>query len=215
MTNAKQFFLFLLGACSFCFTQAQGTIAISKTDSAHLPKNIKYTGTLKEALRWTDSLGTHYIVTAESGIYQNPVFKHESDGQDAEVFACHYIAGKDSLSLVWKIHDFIKDCPVDLGARFLPKTLQVTDLDNDGIPEVWIMYKMVCHGDVSPWEMKLIMYEGMQKHAMRGENLVRLSANEQYGGKYKFDKAFSEAPKPFRDFAIKNWNKNIAQKIGE
>ena len=101
MTHAKQFFLFLLGTCSFCFTQAQGTIAVSKTDSAHLPKNIKYAGNLKEAIRWTDSLGTHYIIAAESGIYQNPVFKHESDGLDAEVFACHYIAGKDSLSLVW------------------------------------------------------------------------------------------------------------------
>jgi len=215
MHNSQPLLLCLILSCGLTFGYAQGTVAVTKTDSAHLPRKITYAGTFKEAIRWSDSLGTHFIVTTETGIHQNPAFKHEDDGMDAEVFAYHYIAGKDSIALAWKLHDFIMDCQVDLGARFLPKTLQVTDLDKDGTPEVWLMYQIVCHGDISPWEMKFITYEGMQKHAMRGERQIRISAKEVYGGNYKFDKAFNDAPASFRDFALKNWKKHMPQKIGE
>ena len=34
------------------------------------------------------------------------------------------------------------------------------------------MYKTVCHVDVSPCDMKIIMYQGGQKYAIRGKNKV-------------------------------------------
>jgi hypothetical protein len=187
---------------------AQGTIKVTKLDKSQLPAGIKYAGKLKNAIRWTDSSGNNIVVTAETGIYENPRFKHESEGSDAELFAYHFIIG-DSLRQTWKVYDYIKDCPVDLEARFVPNTLQVTDLNNDGVGEVWIMYKTVCHGDVSPLNMKIIMYEGKQKFGMRGRNKVKVSDKDYEGGEYKFDEAFSAAPAAFREFAIKLWNKNV------
>lgn len=74
------------------------------------------------------------------------------------------------------------------------------------------MYKTVCHGDVSPCDMKIIMYQGTQKFAMRGQNKVKISKNESIGGKYTFDKAFIEAPKSFTNFALTLWNTNVVQK---
>ena len=73
----------------------------------------------------------------------------------------------------WKVYDYIDDCPVDIVASFVKNTFKITDLDNNGVAEIWLMYKTVCHGDVSPSEMKIIMYQGNQKFAMRGENKVQ------------------------------------------
>jgi hypothetical protein len=189
---------------------AQSPIKVTNLDKSKLPAGIKYAGNLKNAIRWTDKLGDNILVTTETGNYTNPKFKHESDGADAELYALHYLVG-DSLQQTWKVYDLIKDCPVDIEAKFIKNTLQVTDLNNDGIGEVWIMYKTVCHGDVSPYEMKIIMYEGKQKYAMRGHNKVRVSEKEFDGGDYKFDPAFIAGPAAFRDFALKLWNKNILQ----
>jgi hypothetical protein len=73
------------------------------------------------------------------------------------------------------------------------------------------MYKTACHGDVSPCDMKIIMYEGTNKYAMRGQNKVQLSEHEFYGGDYTFDRAFKQSPKVFKEFAIDLWEKNIMQ----
>lgn len=54
------------------------------------------------------------------------------------------------------------------------------------------------------------MYEGKQKHAIRGENRIQSGVDEHgkavfYGGEYQADKAFSNAPAVFLDFAKKMW----------
>lgn len=198
-----------------CFANAaQAQLKATKLDSAQVPKSIKYTGKFNSALRWTDQLGDNLVVTVETGIYRNPKFKHESEGSDAELFAYHYII-KERAEQTWKIYDFIKDCDFDIVASFIKNTLQVTDLNNDGIGEVWVMYKTACTSDVSPFDMKIIMYQGQQKYAMRGHNKVQLTKNESYGGDYKFDNAFNAGPKVFREFALKLWNKNILQSWGQ
>lgn len=189
---------------------AQGSIKVTLIDKSKLPAGIKFPGKLKQAIRWTDQSGDNIVVTTETGIYTNPKFKHESDGSDAELYAFHYNIG-DSIQQIWKVYDFISDCPVDLEASFVKNTLQVTDLNNDGVGEIWIVYRTVCHGDVSPSDMKIIMYQGKQKFAMRGNTKVQVGEKEFVGGEYKFDAAFAAAPGAFRDFALKLWNKNIMQ----
>ena len=63
--------------------------------------------------------------------------------------------------------------------------------------------------------MKIIMYHGQQKYAIRGQNKVQISENEFYGGDYQFDKGFANGPKEFLEFAKKLWDKNILQTWGE
>ncbi|HRI34938.1 MAG TPA: hypothetical protein PLD02_14410, partial [Saprospiraceae bacterium] len=138
-------------------------------------------------------------------------FKHENNGADAELFTYHYLVKGDIAFQTWRVYDFISDCPVDIEAKFVKNSFQVTDLNQDGIGEIWILYKIVCHGDVSPCDMKIIMYHGQQKYAMRGQNKVQISDKEFYGGDYKFDKAFNYGPKEFLEFAKKLWDENIMQ----
>jgi len=212
----KKFLLSALTVVSFTVAHSQ----IKKLDVNNLPKDIKYEGKIIDAVRYTDGLGDNIVLTTETGIYQSKKFKHESDGSDAELFAYHYIIKNGAATPTWKVYDYISDCPVDIEASFVKDTFQVTDLDKDGTKEVWMMYKTVCHGDVSPCDMKVIMYEGTQKYALRGENKVAVGKNDngeyQYiGGEYKADPAFANGPAAFLAFAKALWAKNIMQKWGE
>jgi hypothetical protein len=206
--------LYLLTLLCSMTAVGQGQINTTNLDTNKLPNGIKYTGKIKTAVRWTDKSGDNIVITTETGVTVNK--KDPSDDfRDAELYAYHFIVGKDSSNLTWKVYDFIKECPLDIAANFVKNTFQVTDLNNDGVAEVWLMYKLVCHGDVSPCDMKIIMYQGQQKYAMRGQNKVQVSDNEFYGGDYKFDKAFTEGPTTFKDYATKLWDKNSIETWGE
>ena len=189
---------------------AQSKITFVKLAEKDIPKEIIISGKIKEAISLNDKNGENIVVLSETGEYENK--DSENNGRDAEIFAYNFIRNEKSVQQKWRIYDYIKDCPVDIEANFIKNTLKATDLNKNGIAEIWIMYKKVCHGDVSPCEMKIIMYEGNNKFAMRGENRVQLSKTEFFGGTYKFDKAFNESTKEIKEFAKSMWKKNINQK---
>jgi hypothetical protein len=203
--------LFLLLTALFleraCFAQFN----IAKPDSASLPKGIVFKGHIVNTASWVDSLGENVVILTETGEYQSTTIKNDDSYRDAALYAYHYLIQKDSVKLLWRVYDFTKECPVDLYANFIKNTFAVTDLNHNGKAEIWLMYKTVCHGDVSPSTMKIIMYEGDQKFAVRGMNKVRPSANEFVGGEYSFDDAFKTGPEVFRQYAQQLWQKNIME----
>jgi len=197
-------------------TRGQGRISITQLDLKTLPKGINYEGKIKNAVRWKDNSGDNIVITSETGNYLNKKVVHENEGVDAELFAYHFLFINDSAVQTWKVRDYIFDCPVDITAKFVKNAFQVTDLNNDGVAEIWLMYKTVCHGDVSPFNMKIIMYQGQQKYAMRGQNKVSEGTDEKgfehfLGGEYTYDPAFANGPKEFLAFAKKLWEKNIME----
>lgn len=180
-----------------------------------IPAEIQFEGKIKNAVRWTDDSGDNIIITAETGIYESSKFEHESNGSDAELFAYHFIKTDGTFKQSWKVYDFINDCPVDIIAEFINGTFQLTDFDRDGIAEIWLMYKTACHGDVSPSDVKIIMYEGRQKFAIRGEEKVMHGidddGNKMYmGGEYTADTAFLSGPPVFLEFAERLWKENTS-----
>lgn len=217
-TTYKQFILVLTVFVSLTVF-GQGQISVKQLDLTKLPDGIKYSGKIKTAVRWTDKSGDNIVLTTETGKTISKIVPSE-DYRDAALYAYHYIVVKDSTFLTWTVNDFIKECPVDIEVNFVKNTFQITDLNNDGVAEVWLMYKTACHGDVSPCDMKIIMYQGQQKFAIRGHNKVFQGTDEKgtkhyAGGDYKYDKAFAEGPKEFLEFAKKLWDKNIIQTWGE
>ena len=191
------------------------TLEVKHIDSAQFPRLLKYEGFVKNAVRWKDKLGDNIVITTETGNYRSEKFQHEFDESgDAELFGYHFLVKNGKPIQIWKVCDYIQDCPVDIVASFVKNSFEITDLDNNGIAEIWLMYKTICHGDVSPCEMKIIMYEGKQKFAMRGESKVQVGIGDNgeklfEGGNYKFDTAFEKSSKTFKDFALNLWNKNI------
>ncbi len=154
--------LMLLTIAQLSFAQ----IKLVKLDKKSIPASINYVGKIINAVRYTDDEGEHIIVTTETG---ETTTKGAEDGyRDMALYAYSYkiIEGQQTLS--WLVHDFVKECPVDIKANYIPNTFAVTDLNKDGKAEVWLMYTTVCHGDVSPSNMKIIMSEGI-KNMLLGE----------------------------------------------
>ncbi|MEO3407198.1 hypothetical protein AAFN85_24990 [Mucilaginibacter sp. CAU 1740] len=179
---------------------------LAKTD---VPKSIIYKGHIINAAKYADKTGDHLVITTETG--ETPTKNSEnSDSRDAALYAYHYdMGGNNQFKLSWQLYDFISDCPVDIKANYVQGSFAVTDVDNNGIAEVWLLYRTTCRGDVSPSTMKLIMHEGDKKYAVRGESKVKLSEKETIGGTYTFDAAFKSAPASFRKYAADTWKKYI------
>jgi hypothetical protein len=184
---------------------------VTKLSAGDIPKDVGYKGEVKNAVRWSDKNGQHIVVTTETGTFTSKNVQRDIDPMDALLYVHHFVVKNGKAVETWKITDGVKECPLDIQVAFIKNTFHVTDLDNDGIAEVWVMYKTACHGDVSPCDMKVIMYEGAQKYAMRGENRVKISETEQFGGEYKFDAAFQKGSKLFREHAKKMWKDNIME----
>lgn len=184
-------------------------IKTAKLAANSIPKGITYVGQIKNAVQWTDSLGHNIVLTTETG--ETAGKNNEGDSRDAALYAYHYLVKGDSIVQDWKLYDFIKDCPVDINASFVKNSFAVTDLNKNGKGEVWLMYKTTCHGDVSPSNMKIIMYEDNKKHAVRGTSKVKVSEKDYTGGEYSFDEAFKKVSPPIREYAKQLWKKNIME----
>ena len=179
-----------------------------------VPSEIIYSGKIITGKRWTDKNGENIIILTKTE--PKRVKAKQPDFEDyvweSEIFAYQFVKTNDTFTQLWKINDFIKDCPFDLTLDFIPNSLSVTDLDKNGIAESTVLYKMACRSDVSPSDMKLIMHEGDNKYALRGTMLV-VEQDNKYGGDYKIDKSFDSAPASFLDYAKKQWNEYKREKF--
>ncbi len=172
-------------------------LAIGLSTSAHAGD---FTPIVK-TVRYTDSTGSNTVE------FQETEKQYANHYQSKSLYAVRYVKTDFGNDQVWRIRDFIHDCPeeTDLTVNFIQKGIKVTDLDKNGVKEVWVPYVMACRGDVSPMTFKLIMYEGTQKFAMRGTTRAQIDINEYIGGEYTMDAAFDNAPQVFTTFAKKHW----------
>lgn len=176
-------------------------------DAGKLPASVKYDGKIVASAKWTDKNGENYIVITET-----EEKNQTEDNRMKELFGYQYVISVDNIKQLWKISDFIKDCPVDITLNYMSKSLSVTDLDKNGIAETTFLYRMSCKGDVSEDDMKLMMHEGETKYAIRGSMKLKMQG-ETYGGKMNVDASFDKAPKEFLDYAKEQWNKFQTEKI--
>ena len=166
-----------------------------------LPPGLKdYDGKIVAMAKWEDKMGSNVIFITET---------EERGGEERhkELYGYHYIITDNENKLVWKINDFIKDCPLDITLSYIDKSISITDLDKNGIAESSFIYRMACKGDVSPDDMKLIMHEGETKYAIRGTMILKITGEKPYGGEMKIDASFDKAPKEFVEYAKSQWKK--------
>lgn len=189
---------------------SQEVLAWEPVDTIALKEQMRSSGTIRLAITWHDTEGRHLLVLYETGILAEPGSTLEVEGYyRAELYAYHYLEKENEWALQWKVYDYVKECPVDITAGFTESPFRITDLDGNSQTEVWLVYKTGCRGDISGDRLKVIMYEGDKKHAMRGEETVMTLSSggnsEILQGHYNFDKAFEQAPDIMRDFACQLW----------
>jgi hypothetical protein len=190
---------------------AQAQLRVSPLVPAAVPATLKHSGRVVQALRYTDRTGTYTVLATEIGPRLDPAAQ-STDGQRADLYAYQYPAASAAPS--WQVHDFVDDCPLDLEASFRPNGLTISDLDQDGTAEVWLVYRTVCRGDVSPSTQKIIMYEGRRKYAVRGTSRLTLGGQHE-GGSYTLDAAWQAAPVAFRQHAAQLWKQHRDEKMGD
>lgn len=173
-----------------------------------LPAGVKYEGKVVAGAKWEDDNGQNIFLVTETEIKNQ-----DTDNRMKELFGYQYIVNGDNANGLWKINDFIKDCPVDVTLSYMPKSISVTDLDKNGIAETTFLYRMSCKGDVSEDDMKLIMHEGENKYAIRGTMKLEMEG-KAYGGTTNIDPSFDKAPKEFLEYAKELWSKFRTEKLG-
>jgi hypothetical protein len=157
---------------------------------------------LKEAKKWYDAMGENWLVLYETGSYVGKA----GTGASAKLTAILYQKTDSGFFKQWTMHDFIADCELDVVCEFYDQHLSVSDLDSNGIAEIMMVYALSCKGDVSPNSKKLILYEGKNKYAIRGEELMVLK-KDTIGGSRKNDASFEQLPQVIKDSALRHWQK--------
>lgn len=211
---------------------------IMPVDVAEIPPSLTFKGTVYQAWQWEDSLGNNLLITSQ----EPPVTTKNADGEDgatASLHAFHYVKKTGDYKLLWQMHDSMTDCPLDIACHYID-SVQLTDLNNNGILETSLLYKIACRGDVSPAYMKLIMHEDSVKYALRGNMWVQQNSTDsftvtannvnletlpkavsEYGrlvqldGRYESEKDFKQAPPAFLPFAQQLWLKHVIEKFDQ
>lgn len=176
---------------------------ITKSLPPAVSSNVK--GKVVATLSFTDKLGENFIIVEER--------EGTTGSTGKELYASHF-AGKDSLTRLWQIRDFVKECELDLRLEYIAGSLTETDLDSNGVSETSFLYRMSCKGDVSPDDMKLIMHQGSAKFAIRGTMDLDISGQGIQKGEMNIDPSFNKAPSLFREFAVAQWNKFKTDRLG-
>lgn len=187
-------------------TVSNTEVSMLQFDKSGLPSDIKYSGNIVTGKRWNDKNGENILILTKTKVKEKRVKEYgaEENVLESELYGYHYVSTGGSFTLLWKINDFIKDCPLDLTLDFITGSLSITDLNENGIAESTFLYKMACRGDVSPSDLKLIMHENDSKYALRGNMHVKIEGFSE-GGNYKVDKSFDSAPNGFLDYAKSQW----------
>ena len=160
-------------------------------------------------LRFTDKAGEHVVRFVLSAEKKRPG-EGDSIERSRELTVTHAVGKKE----VWRAKDFVSKCEFDLTLDVIEGSIRVTDLDDDGEPEVSFLYRTACRSDVSPLTVKLLMYEGATKYALRGESRERVGEHELVGGEFKTDPAFEQAPRSFVEFAKTQWKTLVVEAAG-
>jgi len=195
--------------------ETTGKIEILKFDKKDVPADMKYKGRISGGAKWKDDNGENTLIITETEI-QNGKSKDGEEVTAKEIFAYNFVVKDGATTLLWQINDFVKDCEFDLFLNYNLNSLTITDLNKNGIGESTFLYRMSCRSDVSPDELKLMMHEGKDKYALRGENRIKFTTDGQtvtQGGDYKVDAAFDKAPAGFLDYAKTQWDKFKTQEL--
>lgn len=176
--------------------------------SGTLPAGVKkVSGKPERWVSWQDSKGDNLAIFS-SETKEKPL----KDGEvlTSKALYVTVLSGKNGkFKRVREVRELANACRFDLTNEVRETSVQVTDLDNDGIGELTFAYVTGCRSDVSPQTMKLLVLEGPDKHILRGS--TRINPGDGWiGGEFKpeFGK---KAPPSFLEHATRVWTRFVTE----
>lgn len=194
---------------------------IRRVAAASLSKDIRDIPDISLSVRWTDSTGDNVLLS--TGKIHRPsddvVFRRAERGlptmsisdyfKEAVPFVYHFAVRNDTAFLVWKASGTGLSCNVAAKGNTVKSSFVVTDLNQDHIAEVWVIFKAVCVDDEGPNPIKIVMYEQSRRFIQTGTRVLK-DGDTVLGGTYSFDEAFQRARAIYREYADRLWRKNAA-----
>lgn len=179
-------------------------------DIKNIPLTItNYKGKIYKGLRWQDNNGDNIFILTVGETKSFYKSDYEQDVKTLNWHGYHYCNyNSNEYRIIQNFNDFVKDCEFDLMFNFIEEAFKVSDLNNNNIGEVFVLYNMTCASDVSPLTMKLILFENSEKYLIRGSTLVEFET-EKYGGEIKVDKSFEKADNILKESALKLFKRHI------
>jgi len=166
-----------------------------------------FTSMDSDTLTWKDPQGIHLLLLEQSDVSTDK----ETGFSSQTIQATHWLKKDKSLQKTWSFEDGIKDCPVDIEAKFLAAP-QFSDLDDDGFFEIWFIIQKSCKGDISPSLIEVVMVNHRNvKYFLEAEQKLVFQNGSTDGGTYNLDD-FESLPEPFQDYALEYLFKNYEYK---
>ena len=201
--------LVLFVVCLLLNSIVNGQIKTQAISKSALPKGIRYQGKPVQAIQYQDNTGTFLALTTATG---EQAQKGDDEFRQAHLYSYLYqLRGNGQTSLVWQLHDLVSDCNLDIVAEFVPGSFSITDLNKNGMAEIWVAYRIACNGDISPSELKVVMHEGTTKFAKRGIGKIKIGKEIQPDGGEILSDEFKQAPISFMQYASKLWSKYLLE----
>lgn len=144
-----------------------------------LVDEFEFKGELVSAYWWEDENHSNYLI--------NSILRtNDKDGwPSAYLYSYHYTKFDTTTKLLRLVQDSEESCDFDITLEFLGKP-SITDLNDDNVAEVAIIYRKACRSDVSECAMKLIMHDDENKYALRGSQYIVFPTEDQPTD-YEFD----------------------------
>lgn len=172
-----------------------------------LPSEVSFNGELVQALTWQDNNGENIVVLSETEKAMSTT-RPEKGYYEASLDARHFVKIEEHWHGKWTLHDQVNECNLLINSNFVDGAFEVTDKNNNGVGEVWMVYNMGCHRDKQPSYMKVVMYEGETRYSMRGLPKGGSSKDEIAASDYTLDANFKQGPAAFKDYALELWKDN-------
>lgn len=188
---------FLIGFIGLGMHHAQAQDYFSLSDGyffthvtpTSLDKRMAHKGTFKDGLAWKDEGGENTLFLCYD---QNT----SENKRDLYVYQYRVVGG--NCTLVWDIQDFSGPlCEM----TFISGSLQLIDLDRDGILEACFMYQNRCDG-MDPYVTKLMLLKNGQKLAIRG----KFTPNDSEEMEKNLDPVVAQHPPIFKNFMLMQWD---------
>jgi len=199
-------YFFITAGLGFCVTSEQPEkIEILTSETFTYPAEITNKGQIVEAIGFKDKAGVHIVAIVE--LEQGQLYE---ENYKSEIFAAQYFVKGDSVIREWKIWDFAQ-LPGST-VSYEKGTLEVTDVDGDGLAESSFFYLIASDG-TDPWTLKLMLHSKGKKLPIRGK--VPLFANDKQRYEKRIDSSFNAVNEKLKLYAAKRWERHIDSQHGD
>ncbi|HUQ04187.1 MAG TPA: hypothetical protein VM261_16925 [Kofleriaceae bacterium] len=125
-----------------------------------VPGGMKIGARLVGGGRFVDAEGEKFVYLVE---------RASRDRASVSMYAVHERGGGDDAKRLRELNDSAEACPGPTASAFVDGSLAVTDLDADGVGEVWLAWIVGCGSDEEPMVAKQVVLEGKDRYVIRGE----------------------------------------------